>query len=715
MFNSLKSKFVFSFVVLQLFFFIIIVSMNFTSIDKASETLTREKISVTSQLLVELLKTPMIVFDLATIDNVVENFSTMENAIGIQIEDPNHVEFSSHLKTGTIPKQLFDEVILKGDQTITYEKKKYIFSSINVVVENKKIGHIHFAFDATQRFENIKTNKELTYVIVFIAFVLGLVVAFIIGNNLGKSLKLLTKISKDIAQDKKVDIPKNVTLSNEMEELFQSVDLMQDLIFERTQKLNKSIELFGANVIASSSDTSGKITYASQALCDISGYTQEELMGQPHSILRHDDMPSELFKELWKTIKSGKPWSGEIKNRKKDGGYFWVSASIVPEFNHKYNILGYTSIKHDITAQKVKEEFMANMSHELRTPLNAIIGFSEILNKKLTSDEELSLLGHISYSSKSLLSLINSILDLSKIQDSKFTIELYNFNAYDEIVESCEHVQGLMSHKNIKLDKKINENLKVILLGDWHRINQIILNIISNSIKFTEKNGLITFEASYQDNNLVLSISDNGVGMNKKVQDRIFEPFEQADGSTTRKYGGTGLGLSITQSLVELMQGKIELESKEGVGTTFTVFIPLEKVQLSIDKTISVREHKKKILSGHILVAEDNRTNQLLIKMLLEEFGLTCDIANDGIEAVEMYEPNKYKLILMDENMPRMNGIEAMKTLHEKYKDKCGPIIALTANAMAKDKDRFLNVGMDDYIPKPIDNDELYTVLKGFL
>ena len=306
---------------------------------------------------------------------------------------------------------------------------------------------------------------------------------------------------------------------------------------------------------------------------------------------------------------------------------------------------------------------------------------------------------------------------MSKITDSKFTIEQHPFNAYNEILDYSKNFEGLTSQKNITLNTIVSENLKVLLFGDWHRISQVILNIISNSIKFTPSGGKIIYKTDYINGMLILSVSDNGIGMNEEVKNKIFKPFEQADGSTTRKYGGTGLGLSITQSLVELMDGKIELDSKEGDGTTFIITIPLEKVEeTKEDNEIKLMEEdKENSLSGHILIVEDNKTNQMLIKMLLEEFGLTCDIANDGVEAVEMYDPNKHSLVLMDENMPNMNGLEAMKILHEKYQDTCGAIIALTANAMEGDKERFLKLGMDGYVAKPIDEDKLYMAVKEFL
>ena len=369
-------------------------------------------------------------------------------------------------------------------------------------------------------------------------------------------------------------------------------------------------------------------------------------------------------------------------------------------------------------ANKAKSDFLTNMSHELRTPLNAIIGFSGILMKKVKEPANIELSKQVNTNSHSLLKLINDILDLSKIKDSKFNIEPFEFNAYQEMEELSFQLEGLTVSKSLILNNKLSDNLKGIFLGDWTRINQICLNLISNAVKFTPKDGAITFSGDYKDGSLIISVIDNGIGMCEEIQNKIFEPFKQADGSTTRKYGGTGLGLTITQTLVELMDGKIELVSKENAGTTFIVTIPLEKtgdVSLENDLTNVIEEDKENTLTGHILIVEDNKTNQMLIKMLIEDFGLTCDIANDGLEAVEMYKPDTHELILMDENMPNMNGTEAMKAIREKHQDKCGAIITLTANAMQGDRDKFLNLGMDEYIAKPIDEDELYRIVKEFL
>ena len=482
-------------------------------------------------------------------------------------------------------------------------------------------------------------------------------------------------------------------------------------------KIEKYLDIIDINVIYSTTDLNGTITYASQAFCDISSYTKEELIGNTHRLIRHPEMPSTIYKELWETIKAGKVWEGEIKNKGKDGGFYWVKTIVAPEYDAEKNIVAYSSIRHDVTSQKAKDDFMANMSHELRTPLNAIIGFSSILNKKQTDAEHQELSNIINKSATSLLGLINDILDLAKIKNSHFSIDPYEFNLYNEFLEFSHQFEGLCHAKVLNYDVKINDTLKGTFFADWKRISQIILNLISNAIKFTPDDGTINVGGDYEDGLFIISISDNGIGMNKETQDKVFEPFTQADGSTTRKYGGTGLGLSITQDLVTLMNGKIKLESSEGVGTTFKVTLPLEKLHQELEDSQNQlsEENTEDNLSGHILIVEDNKTNQMLVKMLIEDFGLTCDIANDGLEAVAIYQPQKHQVVLMDENMPNMNGIEAMLSIKEKYKEKTTPIIALTANAMQGDRERFLNLGMDGYVSKPIKEKQLYEALKEFL
>lgn len=507
-------------------------------------------------------------------------------------------------------------------------------------------------------------------------------------------------------------------------ELYNSRISLQSDLYKNIKLLNQYKNIVDYSSIVSKSDLSGKITYVNQEFEKISGYTKEELIGKPHSILRHPEMPSSLFKELWDTIQDHRVFQAQIKNLHKNGTSYYVKVFISPIINQNGEIEEYISIRQNITSEvlalneekkitKLKDEFISNMSHELRTPLNAIMGFSSILNKKQTNPEHIALSKQISSSANSLLILVNSILDLSNIRNSKFKIAHVEFNFYEKSIELTNRFKDLVHSKDLTIETDIMDSLKANFLGDWNSIDNIIMNIFTNAIKFTPDGNKISFSAEYKDGSLIMSISDNGIGINKELQEKIFEPFQQADGSTTRKYGGMGLGLSITKNLVELMSGKIELESKEGVGTTFTIKIPLKKVQE--DEMDDSQEHEKTPLGIHVLIAEDNKTNQLLIKMLLNEFGITCDIANDGLEALEMYNPEIHKMILMDEDMPNMNGTESMKKIRQKYQERCGAIIAVTASSMPGDRERFLEAGMNGYVSKPIDEDILYKTIKKLL
>ena len=365
-------------------------------------------------------------------------------------------------------------------------------------------------------------------------------------------------------------------------------------------------------------------------------------------------------------------------------------------------------------ADRYKSEFLANMSHEIRTPLNAIMGFIDLLKEKEDDKEKQKYLDIVSSSSKSLLDIINDILDFSKIESGKVQIENIDFDPREEFVVTKKLFQAKADEKNIQLYVNYGK-LPKSLNGDILRIKQIINNLISNAVKFTKENKNIYLDIDYENGSLSVNVKDEGIGINKEYQSKIFDAFSQEDCSTTRKYGGTGLGLAISYNLVKAMKGELKLKSELGVGSEFYFSIPLE-IGKEIEKT--VLKNTKQILKGKILVVEDNIANQMFMKVILKKIGLTFDIASDGIEAIEIFKNNQYDAILMDENMPNMNGIEATKQILEYEKEnslKHTPIIALTANALKGDRERFLEAGMDEYMTKPINNEKLSEILVEFI
>jgi len=370
-------------------------------------------------------------------------------------------------------------------------------------------------------------------------------------------------------------------------------------------------------------------------------------------------------------------------------------------------------VKEAISASKAKDTFLASMSHEIRTPLNAIMGFIDILRENETDKGNLKYLNIITTSSKSLLSIINDILDFTKIETNMLCIEKITFNTKKEFQSIVMLFQSQLDGKNIQLHF-VEENIPKFLEGDSLRINQVITNLLSNAIKFTPQGKNIYLTIKYNNNLLLVNVRDEGIGIGEEYAENIFKPFTQEDTSTTRKYGGSGLGLAISFNLIKKMGGELSLNLTNKIGSEFYFSLPIKEVKKSVkinETTITSGETFENL---KVLVVEDNKSNQLFIKIILKKLNFKFEIANDGVEAIEMYKNNKYDIILMDENMPNMNGIEATQYIleYEKEHNKIHtPIIALTANAIIGDRERFLEAGMDEYLTKPITKDRLFEMI----
>lgn len=401
-------------------------------------------------------------------------------------------------------------------------------------------------------------------------------------------------------------------------------------------------------------------------------------------------------------------------------GTFLFSA-ISSYLTEKSNRDSFISKHEAIQANKAKSLFLANMSHEIRTPLNAIMGFLEILINKENDSEKIKYLKIIDNSSKSLLNIINDVLDLSKIDSGKFTTESVHFNPTSELKQTIQLYLPSAVQKNIQLILNIDDDIPEKLHSDILRIKQVLNNLLSNAIKFSNEGGIVTLKAHYYYDKEILSISvsDNGIGIAQDTQDKVFNTFTQSDNSITRRYGGTGLGLSISKKIINILGGDIIIESEENVGSTFIFKIPMS---VSTEKNVLSDNSEEDLndiqYDGQILIAEDNKTNQLLIEIILKEKGIKTYTVNDGLEAVDIVKTNKFDLILMDENMPNLNGLAAMKKIRE-YEVKNSltrtPIISLTANAIQGDRERFLKSGMNGYLSKPINTTALNRYLKKYL
>ena len=497
-----------------------------------------------------------------------------------------------------------------------------------------------------------------------------------------------------------------------------------------------------------STDSNGQIISTNKRSFEITGYSEDELCGLNLQDLFEEknleDRASELGKihELYFDagfeVLAFNARKGDVEDRewtllKKDLSDLPITLSMSAIFNEENDLKGFFAIIDDITvikkaesiskkaiddirkAAELKTAFLANMSHEIRTPINGVLGMTDLLKQSSLDKEQSELVELLESSGETLLYLINEILDFSKIEANKIQIENRDFSLKRILDETVLTFNVKAKEKNSNLIVVNNIHNDTYLNSDEFRIKQILNNLLSNAIKFTE-GGVVTLEIKVEDNYLNISVKDTGIGMNKDQLKNIFRPFQQADASITRKYGGTGLGLSITKSLVELMNGTIQVKSEVGKGTSFDITIKaLSFIKESDLKEVLKNEELLLDRKISILVAEDNKINQKVVSKILGKLALDFEVVENGKAAVEYFKEYRPEYILMDMQMPVMDGLTATKEirLYEKSKElsPC-QIIALTANAFEDDKKSCFEAGMNEYLSKPVKRIDIVRVIK---
>jgi len=534
------------------------------------------------------------------------------------------------------------------------------------------------------------------------------------------------------------DITLRKSAESEIRKLNEDLEKRVEARTEELKRLSEAIEQSPASVMIT--DIDGTIEYVNPKFSETTGYAADEVVGRLPNSLKSGDFPDSFYQDLWDTILAGKIWKGDLTNRKKNGEKFWETASISPIKNEEGRITHFVAVNQDITARKQMEEelfqakesaevatraksdFLANMSHEIRTPMNAIIGMTHLCLGTELGAKQRDYIEKVHHSAKSLLGIINEILDFSKIEAGKLEMESIPFHI-DEVLDNLGNLIALKAQeKGLEVIFDIHPELPRTLVGDPLRLGQVLLNLAGNAVKFTDRGEIVIrvapAAATEKEAEISFAMQDTGIGMSPEQVGKLFQSFSQADTSTTRKYGGTGLGLAISQKLVEMMKGRIWVESKSGEGTTYTF---TAKFGHSPDVEQTLRTNVPPGLERlKVLVVDDVAGTRDMLQTTLESFSFRVTCADSGAAAITALETaapeDPYRLVLLDWKMPGMDGIEALRRIRQIEKLPVPPmIIMVTAYRREALVRQIEEAGLEVFLVKPFTPSTLLDTIMGAL
>ncbi|WP_135077304.1 ATP-binding protein [Terasakiella sp. SH-1] len=721
---------------------LLLLALIMMSLNVFSATLDQELVKYgtsTSRIFAATTRDAVIESDLATLDSFADSVLENPGMVYVRVLDSQEEVL---VEKG---EERFLKAPFVPDESLAQAKNDGVYDTFADIREDDFfIGRVELGIEASRLNQILVDTRNKATVIALVEIMLVGLFSLILGTYLTRQILNLKQATQRLVSG---DLGHEVTVksNDEIGDLGHSFNAMSRKLKEAHVQLDEQrayLESVIFNILDGIIifDREGLIQDCNPAIKTIFGYDKEEVVGKNISILLPEGQHKRRHQEylaspvLMERVLQAKR---ELVAEKKDGSKVYIELSINQMDDHRGEE-HFVTIITDISrrkqdeirlqvaldkahqASKAKSEFLAAMSHEIRTPMNGIIGTADLLSSTGLNPEQAGYVDTICHSGDMLLTIINDILDYSKIEAGQMNLESVPFVLNDLAKSVIDLLQARADEKGLKLVYQHSGDLKGMFIGDPTRLRQVLFNLLGNAIKFTERGQVSLMVKPSAAGHLYFAVTDTGVGISEDHQEKIFESFSQADGTITRKFGGTGLGLAICSKIVQIMGGEIGVQSIEGQGSTFWFDVPLtyQHVAVAEEKTVqepapvSNESSTADIGTKKILVAEDNDVNREIVRMYLEKMGHECVLAENGLEALGAVTQDQFDLILMDMQMPEMDGLSATREIR-KLSSELGaiPIIALTANALHEDRERCFEAGMTGFLAKPIKKKELEEAL----